>query len=473
MKRPEEAGEEPTVGAFTLGCKVNQYDTQGILESFRQRGYRISRFEDAPDVAIINTCTVTGSGARKSRQMIRRAVRDNPGSVVVVTGCYSQVFAEEVARIDGVAVITGTSNRRRVVDLVEKAMDSQEWPLVDVSALRGKGADEDAPFEPMPMIHDFGGRTRVTVKIQEGCNQFCTYCIIPYARGPVRSRPLNEVLRELKVLVEKEGFREVVLAGIHLGAYGTDIDGTHKLPELIREMHHLDGLERIRVSSIEPTEVSHDLIETIAGWPKVCRHLHIPLQSGSERILNRMRRPYSAQDYLGLVSAVKEAVPEIAITTDALVGFPGERDEDFKSTLEVAEQSGFARMHIFRYSPRKGTPAAKFKGKVPGAVKRQRGEELSQLAEGLKTNFYRGFVGKTMDILVETCAEGSRGRPALLDGLTDNYIRVYFEGPEDLRNELVRARIQAVLREDDGLKGTLDLGPLAEGIKAGQKNTLQ
>jgi len=473
VKRPKEAGEEPTVGAFTLGCKVNQYDTQGILESFRQRGYSISRFEDAPDVAIINTCTVTGSGARKSRQMIRRAVRDNPGSVVVVTGCYSQVFAEEVARIDGVAVITGTSNRRRVVDLAEKAMDSQEWPFVDVSALRGKGADEDAPFEQMPMIHGFGGRTRVTVKIQEGCNQFCTYCIIPYARGPVRSRPLNEVLRELKVLVEKEGFREVVLAGIHLGAYGTDIDGTHKLPRLIREMHHLDGLERIRVSSIEPTEVSHDLIETIAGWPKVCRHLHIPLQSGSDRILNRMRRPYSAQDYLGLVSAVKEAVPGIAITTDVLVGFPGERDEDFKNTLEVAEQSGFARMHIFRYSPRKGTPAARFKGKVPGAVKRQRGEELSQLADGLKANFYRGFVGKTMDILVETQVEGRPGRPALLDGLTDNYIRVYFEGPQDLRNELVRVRIQGVLREDDGLKGTLDLGPLAEGIKAGQKNRLQ
>lgn len=444
------------VAFYTLGCKVNRYDTEALRGLFRRRGYRVVDFEEEADIYVINTCTVTGRGEARSRQVIRRARRRNPDALVVVAGCYPQARPGEVERIPGVDLVVGTGDRSRLVDLVQglEGSDRRDGrPLVAVSDIM-----QAQQFEELP-IEEFRGRTRATVKIQDGCDLFCSYCIIPYARGPARSRRPEEVLSEVERLA-RAGFKEVVLTGIHLGAYGNSPArdrgqyGRLDLAGILELIHPVAGLERIRLSSVEPTDVTPRLVEAVASLPKVCRHLHIPLQSGHDRVLRRMNRHYTTARYRELVSEARKGVPDLAVSTDVMVGFPGETEEEFEASYRFIEEMAFSRLHVFPYSPRAGTPAAGFPDQVPEKVKEERSRRLLALGVELSCRFSSRYLGKTVEVLVEQAEDRM---PDLLEGLTDNYIRVTFRGPAELRNSLVKVRLTSI--SPGGVKGKLEEKP--------------
>lgn len=452
-----------TIAVHTLGCKVNQYDSEALLTLFRERGYRPVDFDRAADVYVINTCSVTREGDRKSRQLVRRARRANPDAVVVVAGCYPQTAPGEAAGIPGVDVILGNRDRRRVVDLVEAVRRARPGaPLGSV-----ENVFRLREFEELP-IAAFTGRTRAVVKIQEGCAEFCAYCIIPYARGRPRSRRPEHVRAEVERLAAA-GYREVVLAGIHLGAYGRDlapepggggIGGAGDRPGLagvLRLIHDVEGIVRIRLSSLEPMDTGDALLETMAALPKVCPHLHLPVQSGADRVLARMRRRYTSAEFRRLAARARALLPDLGLTTDVMAGFPGETEEDHRATLELLEEIGFARLHVFPFSPRAGTPAARFPDPVPAAVRERRVAELIALGERLSLAFHRRLVGREVEVLVEEEAGGD-GR---LEGYTPNYVRVRFPGGAELRNRLVRVRVTSA--DAEGVEGTACRGTSAMG----------
>ncbi len=437
------------MAVHTLGCKVNQYDSEALAGLFRRSGYRVVDFSAPADVYIINTCTVTSESDRKSRQLIRRARRRNPEAVVVVAGCYSQVAPGEVAAIPGVDVVVGNADRARLVELVEAARaaraETGAMPLVAVDNIF-----RVRDFEELP-IAGFTGRTRAVVKIQEGCNEMCTYCIIPFARGRPRSRRPEEVRAEVERLAAA-GFREVVLTGIHLGAYGRDLPDRPALADALRAVHEVAGIARIRLSSLEPMDVGADLLDAIAGLPRVCPHLHLPLQSGSDAVLRRMRRRYTVDDFRTLVRAARARIPDLVVTTDVIAGFPGETEEDHAATLSFLKEIGFSRLHVFPYSPREGTPAASYPDQVPPAVRERRAREVAALGERLALEYHRRLVGHVVEVLVEAEASASGGVSPetargedflLLEGYTPQYVRVRFPGGEELRNGLVRVRVTA------------------------------
>ncbi len=431
------------VALHTLGCKVNQYDGEALLDLFRRRGYRVVGFDEPADVYVINTCTVTHEGDRKSRQLIRRARRRNPDAVVVVAGCYAQVAAREVARIPGVDVVLGNADRQRVVDLVEEARGG--GPLLAVGdVFRARGFEELS-------VAGLTGRTRAVVKVQEGCAEFCSYCIVPYARGRPRSRRPEEARAEVERLAAA-GYREVVLAGTHLGAYGCDLepDAAGRRPglaDLLRALHGVEGIARLRLSSLEPMDADEALLRALAELPKVCPHLHLPLQSGSDRVLARMRRRYTTDRFRRLVARARELIPDLAVTTDVMAGFPGETEEDHRATLAFLEEMGFSRLHVFPYSPRAGTPAARLPDQVPAAVKERRVRELLALGRELALAAHRRLVGRTVEVLAEEEVAGD-GR---LQGYTPDYVRARFPGGGELRNRVVPVRVRAA--DAEGVEG--------------------
>jgi len=381
---------------------------------FRQRGYTIVPFDEAADVYVINTCSVTSLGERKSRQLIRRARRLNERAVIAVTGCYAQVSPEEIRAIEGVRVVLGTKERVGIVDHVERA--ARETGVFD-----GTGdIMHTSEFEDIPL---FGApaRTRAFLKIEEGCENFCSFCIIPYARGPVRSRRLSSVRREAAKLLAM-GFKEIVLTGIHLGCYGRDL-GDVTLADAVREVLALPGIKRLRLGSLESVELSDELLALLADEPRFARHLHLPLQAGSDEVLRAMNRHYDTAKFAMLIERVERAVPEIAVSTDIIVGFPGETDELFAESLAFVECMNFARMHVFPYSPRRGTPAAAFAAQVPEEVKKERVHRMQALAAKKSEAFHADFLGRTMPVLFET------QRESVTDGLTENYVRVYTDAP--------------------------------------------
>ena len=333
------------IAFITLGCKVNLYDTEAMAELFTEKGYEVVDFEEYADVYLINTCTVTNLGDKKSRQMIRRAKRINPNSVVVATGCYAQVASEEVAKIEGINIVIGTKNRSEIVETVENYV-AENGVVNNVSDIMG-----EKEFEPL-QISRLTNRTRAYIKIQEGCNRYCTYCIIPYARGPIRSRKPEEVIEEVKKLAEN-GFKEVVLTGIHVASYGLDL-GNITLADIIEKVHSVNGIERIRFSSMEPLAIDDDFVARMAKLPKVCDHYHLSLQSGCNRTLKRMNRKYNAEQYAEACERLRNAFPNVAITTDIIVGFPDETEEDFKESLAFAKKMKLDKIHTFPYSPKNG-----------------------------------------------------------------------------------------------------------------------
>lgn len=415
------------VAFHTLGCKVNLYDTESMMRLFEAADYQIVDFKDKADVYVINTCAVTREGARKSRQIARQAKRREPESIVAVVGCYAQVSPEEVVQIEGVDLVVGTRARTELVQLVEEAKEAQ-LPLNRVTAMNALEEFEELPLE------EFKGRTRANIKVEDGCDQYCSYCIIPYARGPVRSRKPGNAVQEIRTLVNA-GVKEIVLTGIHLGAYGKDLGPEMNLLELVKMLIPIEGLERIRLSSIEITEVTDEMVRLMANEPKFCPHLHLPLQAGSDPILRLMNRPYSTGEFATRLKEIREWLPEIAVTTDVIVGFPGETDELFEETLRFVEASGFSKLHVFKYSPREGTPAAKMENQVLAEVKDRRSERLRLLGETLTQNYNEHFLHKTLPVLIEEELDETTG---MLTGVTPNYIRVYIsEGAHELRGQVV------------------------------------
>ncbi|WP_200797882.1 tRNA (N(6)-L-threonylcarbamoyladenosine(37)-C(2))-methylthiotransferase MtaB [Desulfosporosinus lacus] len=402
----------------TLGCKVNQTESEAMAQLFREAQYQVVSAQEEADVVVVNTCTVTNTGDSKSRQVIRRMIKAHPESVVVVMGCYAQTAPGEVLGIEGVDLVLGTQDRAKILEWIEKVKAEK----VPQNAVRGIWDAEE--FEELPQLSE-EHRTRAMLKIQEGCNQFCTYCIIPYARGPLRSRRPENAIAEAQRLVA-EGYPEIVLTGIHTGFYGEDLQEDWNLARLVGELEKIPGLRRLRLSSIEPMEYTSELIECIASSDKVCPHLHIPLQSGSDNVLARMHRPYDLKEYSALLARLRQRIPNLAVTTDIIVGFPGETDEDHASTMEFVKSCNFSGIHVFPYSKRKGTPAADYPDQVLKQLKDQRVKELLVVARDSQARFSRSFIGKSVDVLIERvdlkgCAVGH----------TPHYIQVEIPARED------------------------------------------
>lgn len=432
------------VAFYTLGCKVNQYETEAMEELFEKEGYEIVDIDNYADVYVINTCTVTNMSDRKSRQFIRRSKRLNNDSIIAVVGCYSQVAPEEIVEIEGVDVIIGTTERHRIVELCEEARKSNEVLniVTDIKEMKN--------FEELK-INEVKSKTRAFIKIQDGCNQFCSYCIIPYARGPIRSRPLKSIVKECERLAQS-GFKEVVLTGIHVASYGKDLtDESITLLDVIEELNKVNGISRIRLSSIEPTLIDEQFMERYSKLSKACAHFHLSLQSGSDKVLKKMNRKYTTAQYRETVSVIRKYLPDAGITTDIIVGFPGETDGDFNETLNFVKDIGFSRIHVFKYSPRKGTPASKYKGQVNGNVKQDRSERLIKLAEEEMIKFHSKFIGETMEILFE---EEMKNHAEYMEGYTDNYIRVAAKSILDIRGQILPVDIETF--EKDYLIGEIE-----------------
>lgn len=421
------------IAFYTLGCKVNQADTASMENLFLRSGHQLVSFDGEADVYIINTCVVTNTGQRKSRQTIHRAIRKNPNALIVVTGCYPQTAAEEVKAIAGVDMIIGNQDRAQIVQLVEERLAHRQTDTLDaVHKLTASTA-----FEEMA-AGDITDKTRAFLKIQEGCNQFCTYCIIPYARGPLRSRSLESIRTETQRLISA-GFKEIVLIGIHLGCYGKEDPDGPTLYDAVKTVLAVPGVQRLRLGSLESVEVEPRLLTLMQEDARFCRHLHLPLQSGCDKILQAMHRPYTTAKFKTLLADIKTKVPDIAITTDVIAGFPGETEADFETTCKFAESCGFSKMHIFPFSARKGTPAEKFAGAVTEAVKKERADILGRIDETMHKTFLQGMVGQNAEVLFEQPAGED-----YFEGLTGNYQRVFVKsGGCNLGGEILPVKITA------------------------------
>ncbi|MCY6990585.1 tRNA (N(6)-L-threonylcarbamoyladenosine(37)-C(2))-methylthiotransferase MtaB [Staphylococcus argensis] len=417
-----------TVAFHTLGCKVNHYETEAIWQLFKEADYDRVDFNTNADVFVINTCTVTNTGDKKSRQIIRRAIRQNPEAVVCVTGCYAQTSPAEIMDIPGVDVVVGTQDRTKLLDYIEQYKKERE-PINGVGNIM-----KNRTYEELEVPY-FTDRTRASLKIQEGCNNFCTFCIIPWARGLMRSRDPEKVVEQASQLVNS-GYKEIVLTGIHTGGYGQDLKN-YNLAQLLRDLETVDGLERIRISSIEASQLTDEVIDVIAHSNKVVRHLHIPLQSGSDSVLKRMRRKYSMAHFSERLTKLHEVLPGLAVTSDVIVGFPGETEEEFQQTYDFIVDHHFSELHVFPYSPRIGTPAARMDDQVDENVKNERVHRLINLSDQLAKSYASNFDQEVLEVIPEE--EGDQ--PGTLIGYADNYMKVQFEADPSLIGELVKVKI--------------------------------
>jgi threonylcarbamoyladenosine tRNA methylthiotransferase MtaB len=433
----------PRVSFYTLGCKVNQYETRQVAESLLKLGYQVVPFGQPADACVVNTCAVTDGADVKSRAVLRRAARSGDDPLVIATGCYADVAPEAVAAIPGVARVAANDEKPRLAEIVDELVRRSGRLLFDLPDPDSSQAQP--PGDLLSLLPDGEAihRTRAVLKIQDGCNHFCSFCIIPFARGRLRSRPADPVLEEAKRRVA-EGYRELVLAGICLGDYGDErgfpASQGDPLARLIEQLAAIPGLARIRLSSIDPHDVSADLIATLARLPQACRHLHLSLQSGDTAVLARMRRRYDADGFRRLVAELYQAMPDIALTTDVIVGFPGESEAEYQNTVRVAQECRFAKMHVFPYSPRQGTQAARWADDVPQAEKERRVHALIGLSDRLAYDFAARHLEEEVEILVESRDR----RSGLLAGLTGNYLRVLLDGDEGERGQLLRARVVSV-----------------------------
>ncbi|MGX8177910.1 tRNA (N(6)-L-threonylcarbamoyladenosine(37)-C(2))-methylthiotransferase MtaB [Exiguobacterium artemiae] len=418
-----------TVAFQTLGCKVNHYETEAVWQLFKDAGYGRVDFADHADVYVVNTCTVTNTGDKKSRQVIRRAIRQNPDSVICVTGCYAQTSPAEIMAIPGVDVVVGTQDRHKMIGYIEQFRE-ERMPINAVgNIMKAKVYEElDVPA--------FTDRTRASLKIQEGCNNFCTFCIIPWARGLMRSRQPEDVLKQAQQLVDA-GYKEIVLTGIHTGGYGEDLKD-YNLAKLLKALESVTGLERLRISSIEASQITDEVLDVLKDSPIVVRHLHVPIQSASDTVLRRMRRKYTMAEFGERITRLKEVLPDCAITSDVIVGFPGETEEEFMETFNFINDHKFSELHVFPYSKRTGTPAAMMDDQVEEQVKEQRVARLIALSDQLAKEYASKYEGELLEIIPEEFSEEAGGR---LVGYTDNYLRVAIEGDESLIGQLVRVKI--------------------------------
>ena len=423
-----------TVAFHTLGCKVNTYESNAMLKIFNEAGYQEVDFKQVADVYVINTCTVTNTGDSKSRQMIRKAIRKNPKATICVVGCYSQTAPEEIEKIEGVGVVLGTQYRSDIVKYVDEHLETGEM-VIKVDNVMNLRKFEDLNIDRFK-------NTRAFLKIQDGCNNFCTYCIIPYARGRVRSRQKESVLNQAQRLVDN-GYVEIVLTGIHTAGYGEDLDD-YSFYELLVDLVKIKGLKRLRISSIETSQISDEIIDLIGSNEIIVDHLHVPLQAGSDATLKRMNRKYTTAEYLEKINKIRSYLPNIAFTTDVIVGFPGETDEEFEETYNFIKQVNYSELHVFPYSPRKNTPAAKMKGQVNDQIKHERANRLLQLSKELNHEFALKQIGKTLKVLFEK-RDGE-----YLIGHAGDYLKVKVKTADNLIGEIVTIKID---KHDEILEG--------------------
>jgi len=428
------SNERPKIVSFhTLGCKVNHYETEAIWQLFKEEGYDRTEFDRQADVYVINTCTVTNTGDKKSRQVIRRAIRQNPDAVICVTGCYAQTSPAEIMAIPGVDIVVGTQDRTKLLGYIDQYLTERQ----PINAVRN--IMKNRVYEELD-VPAFTDRTRASLKIQEGCNNFCTFCIIPWARGLMRSRDPQEVLSQAQQLVDA-GYLEIVLTGIHTGGYGQDLKD-YNLAQLLRDLEaNVKGLKRLRISSIEASQLTDEVIEVLRGSKIVVNHLHIPIQSGSDTVLKRMRRKYTMEFFGERLTKLHEALPDLAVTSDVIVGFPGETEEEFMETYNFIRDHKFSELHVFPFSPRTGTPAARMEDQIDENIKNERVHRLIALNDQLAKEYSSRFEDQVLEVIPEEFVHDESGEAGLLTGYTDNYLKVVFEGPESLIGQLVKVKI--------------------------------
>ncbi len=438
-----------TAKLITMGCKVNQYDSQSMREVLIHNGFEIVDEAQPADLYLINTCTVTNTADQKARQVVRRAIKQNPHADVLVTGCYAESDRKTIEQIPGVRFVFGNREKAEFQTYLDKLQDKTplQIKLVQHDAIR-----EHARFSSG--VSDAGKRTRALIKVQDGCSAFCTYCIIPYVRGRMTSRPLPDIVDEAHRIADS-GIKEVVITGVHLGAYGQDTGRDKDIADILEQIHNIDGIERIRFSSIEPMYFPDILSERMSALSKCMPHFHLPIQSGADNVLRKMRRRYTTAQFATLVETLRDRFTEdIGITTDIMVGFPGETDNDFKESLEFVEAIGFNQLHVFRYSPRKGTPAATYPNQVSPHISGERSHAMTELGEKLSITFRKKMLGKKKKVLIEE----SRGTTHikhgrnLLSGYTENYLRVLVDVPDTAINHILQVELTSY--DNDFIYGT-------------------
>ncbi len=442
-----------TVKLITMGCKVNQYDTQSMQETLLRNGYSLVGDADPAELYLINTCTVTNTADQKARQAIRRALRQNPNAKVLVTGCYAESDRTAIQKIPGVTFVFGNREKAELQDYLDalhtaepgaekpnssrsKLKDTKKRNLLSLKPVQHDAVREHARFSSG--ISNSGKRTRALIKVQDGCSAFCTYCIIPYVRGRMTSRPLADIVDEARRLADS-GIKEIVITGVHLGAYGVDTGRDKDIADILERIHRIDDIARIRFSSIEPMYFPDIIAERMAALPKCMPHFHLPIQSGSDNVLQRMRRRYTTSQFSHLVDRLRTLfTDDVGITTDIMVGFPGETVADFENSLQFVKKIGFSQMHVFRYSPRKGTPAANYEAHVSPEVSAARSRIMIEVGKQLGIAFRRRMLGKYKNVLVEHSTEG---KPQQLAGFTDNYLRVLVQTPVSTINHILRVKL--------------------------------
>lgn len=417
---------------YTLGCKVNTYETRAVCELLEQNGYQES-FDERCDLFIINTCAVTLTSESKSRQKIRAMRKEYPSAIIVVMGCYSQLHSQQVSEIDGVDIIIGTSKRNQIINLIDE-FEKKQNQIVDVEI-----KNRNQIYECLN-INSYNENTRAFMKIQDGCNNFCTYCVIPYTRGNVRSRPKEDILKEVVRLVEN-GYQEIVLTGIDMASYGEDLKNTDLIDLMYSILSISPNLKRLRISSLEASLIDERFITLLKDNSRIARHLHIPLQSGSKTVLKRMNRKYSNEGFLSNIKRIKEAIPNIALACDVIVGFPQESEEEFIETMEFIKECGFHYLHVFPYSPRPGTVASKMPGQIPNNIKKERVHRLIELGNKLKEEYENKFIGKEVDVIIETYDSKTK----LYKGYSSNYLEVFVKSNIDIRGNYLITTYQKKL----------------------------
>ncbi len=413
-----------TVAFYTLGCKVNQYETNAIKQKFLEENYNIIDFEESADVYVVNTCTVTNMSDRKSRQIIRKAKMHNKNAILVVTGCYVQVAKEQLEQMKEIDIVIGNQEKKNIISYIQKYQKEREEYISDI-------LQEKTFAEFGTTIYT--DKTRAVVKVQDGCDRFCSYCIIPYTRGRIRSRKLQDIISEIQEIAKK-GIKEVVITGIHLASYGRD--SKTSLIDLLKQINKIQGIRRIRLGSLEPTLMQKDFIEQLVKLEKICDHFHLSLQSGCNETLQRMNRRYTIEEFYEGIKRLRENFPNVSLTTDIIVGFPGETEEEFQTTYEFLKKVKFYKMHVFKYSPRKGTKAATMPNQIEGNIKEKRSKKLIELSNQNQEEQNRNYIGKEVEVLLEE-QEGE-----YIKGHTSNYIMVYVKSNNvKMKNTVKLAKI--------------------------------